>query len=553
MSWVPQTKKTPPQVVSPTAISSQRLMSSSPRSQWRSNSVFCSTSEPRVAFCHFWPPTFSCVWTPDSKMGHFCASSPLCLWNFSDSNPRPSPEKNDFGTNSFLPLPRGLGQLTFPNCQERRGAKTQVHVFWEGVAGRRWVTPSQEHGLCPREDRETKRVTWGRERGFSGFGPHPLDPEMDWPEKWIGPNWLAKVGPKWTGQLVKSGWPKWDWPKLVSSAGWQCSMKDRLKVQRWVFRVFGGVCGVEDFSVGFKGCVEKMFKTDENMKFGQKWGEKWNGVQGVWLKKMGQNAIECFGRTTEIYFEFTQESLTKQRFPEDFDYDDTIGQTLLTACRRRADCPVCLSSSMSHDRTGKLSFAVTWVTRKVTKFRDKTLKTNRSGLFWTDKGSKSSLTVKRRHESTNSRLIMTEEKHKNWMKLLNFSRKNFVVLLQENDVDKIVIFFMHRCPRKFWELREAHEKSLNDMEELKKLQSSTFDTIARRRAENQFTCLQRRKVEYQKETQIWDASPDRQPKIQSSSVEETFQRIMGQTNNDCRFRIFILTNSLREQPSLAGR
>ena len=29
-------------------------------------------------------------------------------------------------------------------------------------------------------------------------------------------------------------------------------------------------------------------------------------------------------------------------------------------------------------------------------------------------------------------------------------------------------------------------------------------------------------------------------KIQSSSVEETLQRIMVQTNNDCRFRIFIL-------------
>ena len=31
------------------------------------------------------------------------------------------------------------------------------------------------------------------------------------------------------------------------------------------------------------------------------------------------------------------------------------------------------------------------------------------------------------------------------------------------------------------ELREAHNKSLNEMEELKKFQSSTFDTIARRR------------------------------------------------------------------------
>ena len=31
------------------------------------------------------------------------------------------------------------------------------------------------------------------------------------------------------------------------------------------------------------------------------------------------------------------------------------------------------------------------------------------------------------------------------------------------------------------ELREAHEKSLNEMEELKRFQGSTFDTISRRR------------------------------------------------------------------------
>ena len=40
------------------------------------------------------------------------------------------------------------------------------------------------------------------------------------------------------------------------------------------------------------------------------------------------------------------------------------------------------------------------------------------------------------------------------------------------------------------ELREAHNKSLNEMEELKKFQSSTFDTIARRRlVEDQDTIL----------------------------------------------------------------
>ena len=42
-----------------------------------------------------------------------------------------------------------------------------------------------------------------------------------------------------------------------------------------------------------------------------------------------------------------------------------------------------------------------------------------------------------------------------------------------------------------WDLREAHEKSLTEMEELKKFQSSTFDTIARRRlVEDQDTILE---------------------------------------------------------------
>ena len=42
-----------------------------------------------------------------------------------------------------------------------------------------------------------------------------------------------------------------------------------------------------------------------------------------------------------------------------------------------------------------------------------------------------------------------------------------------------------------WDLREAHHKSLNEMEEMKKFQSSKFDTIARRRlVEDQGTILE---------------------------------------------------------------
>ena len=41
------------------------------------------------------------------------------------------------------------------------------------------------------------------------------------------------------------------------------------------------------------------------------------------------------------------------------------------------------------------------------------------------------------------------------------------------------------------DLREAHEKGLNEMEELKRFQVSTFDTIARRRlVEDQDTILE---------------------------------------------------------------
>ena len=213
-----------------------------------------------------------------------------------------------------------------------------------------------------------------------------------------------------------------------------------------------------------------------------------------------------------------------------------------------------------------------------------------------------------------------------------------------------------------WDLREAQEKSLKEVEDLKKFRSSTFDTIARRRqVEDQDTILELtgKIPELQIEINcmndsrdfqdaesvrsghshvasqlvsfppypisegllrpsfvspsrndgppsIWDthgtsgnvfADPvasstapcpqelnpcrsgisepihsstaeknENQTPVQASEmpvwtisqkfshlVRETFQRIMGQTNNDCRFQIFILTNSPHQQRLLVGR
>ena len=47
------------------------------------------------------------------------------------------------------------------------------------------------------------------------------------------------------------------------------------------------------------------------------------------------------------------------------------------------------------------------------------------------------------------------------MKLLNLSRKNFIALKQKNFNDDINNFLMHRYYSKKWELREAHDESLN--------------------------------------------------------------------------------------------
>ena len=62
------------------------------------------------------------------------------------------------------------------------------------------------------------------------------------------------------------------------------------------------------------------------------------------------------------------------------------------------------------------------------------------------------------------------------MVLSSRKKQKFIVLIKEtNDFDDINNFFIHR------DLREAHEKSLDEMEELKRFEGSTFDTISRRK------------------------------------------------------------------------
>ena len=75
------------------------------------------------------------------------------------------------------------------------------------------------------------------------------------------------------------------------------------------------------------------------------------------------------------------------------------------------------------------------------------------------------------------------------MKLLNLSEKNFTQAEEVQQRDQQLL--QGQLLQQNLELCEAHQKSLREMEELKKLQSSTFDTIARRRlVEDQDTILE---------------------------------------------------------------
>ena len=70
---------------------------------------------------------------------------------------------------------------------------------------------------------------------------------------------------------------------------------------------------------------------------------------------------------------------------------------------------------------------------------------------------------------------------------------------------------------------------------------------------SRFLCQQRRKVKDQNKIEIWDASLDRQPEIQSSSVEETLQRIMEQTKQRLQISDLHFDKFLTPATLLAGR
>ena len=190
------------------------------------------------------------------------------------------------------------------------------------------------------------------------------------------------------------------------------------------------------------------------------------------------------------------ESLTQQRFLEDVDYDDvTLEEMLYNAHRehvyhsQREGLSVGQSSSVSErtgtpvvERTGRPVVERglesntehvqirTFLVRQRKQILAECQTEIKKHEFQTDYDRRSIHKLSETIESQQEELhdAQAEELQRRDQQLLHAQ------LSQQN-----------------WKLREVHDKSFNGMEELKKFQSSTFDTIARRRlVEDQDTILE---------------------------------------------------------------
>ena len=185
----------------------------------------------------------------------------------------------------------------------------------------------------------------------------------------------------------------------------------------------------------------------------------------------------------ETYVESYKESLTHPQFSEqgflqDVEYDDTALEDMLREVYHSQREGLSLGQSPSYvsERTRR---SVGERTGRPVRPRGQGLHTEHAQIRTLFDRQKEQILAECHAEITNSRLVMTEEVYENYVKLLNLSKKNFTALKLKNINDEINSFFMNSYCSKIWNY--VKQKSPNEMEELKKFQSSTFDTIVRRR------------------------------------------------------------------------
>ena len=203
------------------------------------------------------------------------------------------------------------------------------------------------------------------------------------------------------------------------------------------------------------------------------------------------NAVEATRLTlsTRNDVEFNQESMTEQRFSEDVDYDDAaIGEMLLNAYReqvyhsQREGLSFGQSSSSMSDRTGQPVVE--------TMAKNHTFDLQVSSVQETQRHSSESEQIRtlvdRQREQILADCQAEIRKHEFQA---DYDRRSIQKLNETIESQKEEICRAHQGDERrrqdhqllHAQLLQQNWESINEMEELKKFQSSTFDTIARRR------------------------------------------------------------------------
>ena len=117
---------------------------------------------------------------------------------------------------------------------------------------------------------------------------------------------------------------------------------------------------------------------------------------------------------------------------------------------------------------------------------------SKSGFFWNDKESRFSLTVKQRFEKHEFQADYDRRKIQKLNEMIESQRgESYRAHQGDEPLRRDQPLLQEHLLEQNQDLREAHEKSLNEMEELKGFQGFTFDTISRRKlVEDRHTILE---------------------------------------------------------------
>ena len=201
---------------------------------------------------------------------------------------------------------------------------------------------------------------------------------------------------------------------------------------------------------------------------------------------------------TETYVESTTESVTEQRFPEqrfleDVDYDDAaIGEMLFHAHRVQVDHSereglfVGQSSSSMSDRWGQ-PVVETNDGRNHDRSEQPVVETGHKQNC-ENAQIRTLLDGQREQMLADFQAEIKQHRFQDDYDRRSIQKLNETIKSQREELHHAQADEQRRQDEQLlqllkqnWDLREAHEKSLKEMEEVRKFQSSTFDTVARRR------------------------------------------------------------------------